>query len=173
MPVRLDSHEKIYPNWAPVVLPVANGDPRFIEQRELLTVVIRIICNISLQQIDQTIVSSEWHPDSLTMITQEDYVITTSPASDTTESTDDESGVGKETMGHHFTSFDAWRDIEKAMKGFGGIWNIRRRELQGLTRSLLDGTEYRPGERYCTYWPSMDAGSRCEVSAVGLLSFSS
>lgn len=133
MPVRLDSHEKIYPNWAPAVLPATNGDPRFIEQRELLTVVIRGICNISLQQIDQTIVSSEWHPDSLTMITQEDYVITTSPERDTTEeSTDDESGVGKGKMGHHFTSFDAWRDIEEAMKGLGGDLEHQTAGTSGL-----------------------------------------
>lgn len=91
-PVALDSHEKIYPNWAPKLLPEGKDDPGFIEQRRLLNVVIRYIGDIALQQIERTLASTVWHPDSLTMITQEDHIIDTSMTTDATESSTDDEG---------------------------------------------------------------------------------
>lgn len=70
--VRFDSHEKLYPNWAPAVQLDDKGRAVPVPNRALLTAVIRGVRDVALQQIDELSVSRDWHPDTLTVITQEE-----------------------------------------------------------------------------------------------------
>ena len=70
--VKPDSHQKLYFNWAPQLQPDNKGQLVFNPDKSFFNKVIKDIREVALQQIEEARVSKEWHPDSLTMITQEE-----------------------------------------------------------------------------------------------------
>lgn len=69
MCVEPDSHQKVWPIWGPVLLPLGQADPRWVEHRECLISVCRDIRKEVTMVIGQRQAISFSHPDSLTDIT--------------------------------------------------------------------------------------------------------
>ncbi|KAK7430318.1 hypothetical protein QQZ08_003066 [Neonectria magnoliae] len=68
--VEPDSHEKVYLNWGPIALPDGQKDPRWIEHRDVMNLVRKDLCDITLRQIDRQHTASISRPDSITGITR-------------------------------------------------------------------------------------------------------
>lgn len=69
MCVEPDSHQRVWPGWGPVLLPLGQEEPRWTEQLEVLTSVSRDIRKEVIMVIEQRQAISFAHPDSLTGIT--------------------------------------------------------------------------------------------------------
>lgn len=69
MCVEPDSHQRVWPRWGPVLLPLGRSEPRWTEQLEVLTSVSRDIRKEVIMVIEQRQAISFAHPDSLTGIT--------------------------------------------------------------------------------------------------------
>lgn len=90
-PVRPDSHEKVYCNWAPIHLPGGKNDPGYIEQRNLLNKMSPELRDASFQRLEHFVEQLLTHPDSLTMITEEDDAVEigSGDETDATEASED------------------------------------------------------------------------------------
>lgn len=69
MYVEPDSHQRVWPSWGAVLLPLGRAEPRWTEQLEILTSVSRDIRKEAIMVIEQRQAISFAHPDSLTGIT--------------------------------------------------------------------------------------------------------
>lgn len=69
MCVEPDSHQRVWPNWGPVLLPFGQETPSWTEQREVLTSVCHDIRKEVIMVVEQRRAISFVHPDSLTGIT--------------------------------------------------------------------------------------------------------
>ncbi|KKY31334.1 hypothetical protein UCDDA912_g08719 [Diaporthe ampelina] len=69
MYVEPDSHQRVWPNWGPILLPLGQAEPGWTEQREVLNSVIHDIRKEVIMVIEQRRAVSFAHPDSLTGIT--------------------------------------------------------------------------------------------------------
>ncbi|KAF7550071.1 hypothetical protein G7Z17_g5982 [Cylindrodendrum hubeiense] len=67
--VEPDSHEKAFLNWGPVALARGHDDPRWLEQRDVMNLIIKDIRDVALKQIQRQEISSMTRPDSITGIT--------------------------------------------------------------------------------------------------------
>lgn len=67
--VEPDSHERVWPSWGPVLLPLGQAEPGWTEQREVLTSVSHDIRRQVMMVIEQNQAVSFAHPDSVTGIT--------------------------------------------------------------------------------------------------------
>lgn len=64
-----DSHQRVWPSWGPVLLPLGQAEPRWAEQLEVLNSVCRDIRREVIMVIEQRQAVSFAHPDSLTGVT--------------------------------------------------------------------------------------------------------
>lgn len=69
MCVEPDSHQRVWPSWGPLLLPLGQKHPRWTEQREVLTSVCHDIRKEVIMVIEQRQAISFAHPDSSTDIT--------------------------------------------------------------------------------------------------------
>ncbi|KAI7787701.1 hypothetical protein LA080_015070 [Diaporthe eres] len=69
MCVEPDSHQRVWPSWGPVLLPLGRAEPSWTEQRDVLISVSRDIRKEVILVIEQRQAISFAHPDSLTGIT--------------------------------------------------------------------------------------------------------
>ncbi|KAI8959090.1 hypothetical protein F5Y11DRAFT_334117 [Daldinia sp. FL1419] len=69
MPVKPESHQKIYLNWGLPALPNGSDDPGYIPQRDLMNKMLETIRKDALAQIIRQAGPLTSHPDSLTGIT--------------------------------------------------------------------------------------------------------
>lgn len=73
-PVEPDSHEQIYMNWGPIALPDGSYDPLYVEQRDMLNLVIRDLRDMALQCLMENCTLQFNHPNSVTGLTQSAYI---------------------------------------------------------------------------------------------------
>ncbi|KAH6871821.1 hypothetical protein B0T10DRAFT_590604 [Thelonectria olida] len=69
-PVEPDSHEEVYLSWGPIKLPRGSNDLGFIEQRDILNLVIHDVRKPTLQSLRNTVSPQFHHPNSITGLSQ-------------------------------------------------------------------------------------------------------
>lgn len=76
--VEPESHQKVYPNWAPPDLPGRQQDPCFVQQRDVLMKITHQLRDFVIEQISERRMHRVHRADSLTGITTSMVVAATS-----------------------------------------------------------------------------------------------